>query len=457
VAATQIQEFCLQWGRSTLGMENVDALRAMAARFVAQCEGSESACTTVGFLTHCAGILASNADAGWASAATDAVTVCTWHGSKGCEWPIVILFELGSEREAHALGVHVLAGGKTTVENPLAGRKLHFWPNPYGKSLTKAAYLEHVVQTPLSQELATKGEKEDLRLLYVIWTRARDRLILATKPDKPTTGSSKKAKAEDEEQRPHLASGILRLLCTEVGKPLLAATAGGQLACAGLLHAAPLRACTPEERPPAPLVPGAWHAIPTTTPAYSAAYTSPSSLAGVATIGTPEQIGDRIALAGQPKMVNIGMALHGFLAADRPEYTLTDRQQMASTLLTNWQVSGALTSEAVVTASDNLRNWVTTQWPQAVWHKERPVTAKLPNGSILRGTADLVLELPDGFILLDHKSYPGTPAEVMRKVATFGGQLNAYAQTLATALGKPMLACYVHMPLNGFVLPVDLP
>lgn len=41
-----------------------------------------------------------------------------------------------------------------------------------------------------------------------------------------------------------------------------------------------------------------------------------------------------------------------------------------------------------------------------------------------------------------------------RKGAEFGGQLGTYARTLAIALGKPMLGCFIHMPITGIVLPV---
>lgn len=451
--AVQIQELCLQWGCTASGLENVDALRALAARFVVRCEGTETACTTVGFLADCADIEKRGEDAGWASARPDAVTVSTWHGSKGREWPVVILFELGSEKEANALGVHVLARDRIDVADPLAGRRMHFWPNPYNSRTKNAAFVEHVTNCQLSQDLAAKLQNEDLRLLYVIWTRARDRLILATKADKPATAKGKKAKEDGEETRSQLGSGILRLLSDDTGRPLLVRT-DRHLECLKIPYSANMRQPVAMEVPAAAPVPGTWYACAERVPEYPPAHTSPSSIEGTATIGTPATIGARMELRGNPEMVAIGMAVHGFLAADRPDYSPPDRLKMAETLLANWGVPTALAPQAVVTASDNLRKWIEAHWPQATWRREWPLTARLDNGSILRGTADLVLETDAGFVLLDHKSYPGSQEQATRKAADFGGQLNAYAKTLSAALNKPMLGCFIHMPINGLVLPV---
>ena len=454
VEAVQVHELCLQWGRTTSGLENVDALRALAMRFVSQCEGTETSCTTVGFLADCGVIKNSGADAGWASARPDAVTVGTWHGSKGCEWPVVILFELGAEREAHALGVHVLAGDRIDVADPLAGRRMHYWPTPYNSRTKNAAYVDLIAKCQLSQKLAAKAENEELRLLYVIWTRARDRLILATKADKVPAARGKKAQEDEEDARPQLNSGILRLLSDDAGRPLLART-DSHLECVKTPYAAHLRQPVAEEHPIVLPTATAWYVYPESVPDYPPAHLSPSSIEGTAAIGTPETIGARSVLHGTPAMAAIGMAVHGFLGADRPGYPPADRLKMAEALLANWGVTDALAPEAVIVASDNLHKWIAARWPKAIWHREWPLTERQENGSILRGTVDLVLEADAGFVLLDHKSYPGAQEQVTKKAAEFGGQLSAYARTLAAALGKPMLGCFIHMPLNGLVVPVE--
>jgi ATP-dependent helicase/nuclease subunit A len=100
-------------------------------------------------------------DAGVSEATDDAVRLITMHASKGLEFPIVALANLGASQ--------------STRTEPVADREHH------GLELGISAN-NHKFQTPGFKE-AWKAEKvqlqaEELRLLYVAATRARDRLII---------------------------------------------------------------------------------------------------------------------------------------------------------------------------------------------------------------------------------------------------------------------------------------
>ena len=69
---------------------------------------------------------------------------------------------------------------------------------------------------------------------------------------------------------------------------------------------------------------------------------------------------------------------------------------------------------------------------------------------LLVGEVDLFLELPDGFVLVDHKSFPGTEKERDRRlVEEYAPQLGWYAGALEKALGKPLKAALIHLPIRG--------
>jgi ATP-dependent helicase/nuclease subunit A len=100
-------------------------------------------------------------DAGVAEATDDAVRLVTMHSSKGLEFPIVALANLGSK-----------AGGQT---QPVADREHHRLElritvnkNPFETPGFEAAWAAEQAQL----------QAEELRLLYVAATRARDRLII---------------------------------------------------------------------------------------------------------------------------------------------------------------------------------------------------------------------------------------------------------------------------------------
>ena len=71
---------------------------------------------------------------------------------------------------------------KVEMASPLAGRWLRYWPWPYGKTTTKTGLAENIAGTAVQLKAERKAEAEELRLLYVTLTRARDYLILSTSP-----------------------------------------------------------------------------------------------------------------------------------------------------------------------------------------------------------------------------------------------------------------------------------
>jgi ATP-dependent exoDNAse (exonuclease V) beta subunit len=75
---------------------------------------------------------------------------------------------------------------------------------------------------------------------------------------------------------------------------------------------------------------------------------------------------------------------------------------------------------------------------------------------LLQGEVDLFLERPDGFALVDHKSFPGSDRERDERVVAHAAQLGLYAFVLERALGKPLLAAFIHLPIRGEIVEVDV-
>jgi ATP-dependent helicase/nuclease subunit A len=112
----------------------------------------------------------------------DAVVVSTWHRAKGLEWPIVVLLDTSEPRARTAVGVSVASdAAELDVNDPLRDRWLRYWPNPFHVSQRNAPLLAKIAAHPASLEIDEQARREELRLLYVGWTRARDRLVLATR------------------------------------------------------------------------------------------------------------------------------------------------------------------------------------------------------------------------------------------------------------------------------------
>jgi ATP-dependent exoDNAse (exonuclease V) beta subunit len=66
---------------------------------------------------------------------------------------------------------------------------------------------------------------------------------------------------------------------------------------------------------------------------------------------------------------------------------------------------------------------------------------------VTAGRVDLLIDLPDGFVLIDHKSFPGALALDDDRLRAFAGQTRCYARAVEAALGKPCMAVWAHQPV----------
>jgi hypothetical protein len=73
----------------------------------------------------------------------------------------------------------------------------------------------------------------------------------------------------------------------------------------------------------------------------------------------------------------------------------------------------------------------------------------------IRGRIDLLIESGNGFVILDHKIYPGRPDTWEKRVIGYGPQLNLYAQLCTAATGKPIKGLFVHLPVAGAMLRIE--
>lgn len=450
--AVEARERCLEWGESAFRLANLDALRAHAVTYASLCASDGRGCTPAGLVAAFVDLADSGLDARAVVAQDDAIVVSTWHSAKGLEWPVTVLFDLDHDPYFTALGVQVVADrdGFDLVD-PLAERWVRYWPQPYHPMQRKTPFHQRLQDAPETAAAREREERQALRLLYVGWTRARDRVVLA---GRPTFGKGMITLLQDEAgtrliaEPPKPADGpTVDLLWAESAVTV-------RVRDVALLGPAPrdvtpglgYRAAGPRVHPPAVVVPSSL------VPPDGLG----DELGSAAADLTLERYGERLILHGDPEMQSVGDAIHGFLAADRPALDVAARRALATGLLQRWGVEGALGPDDLLLASDRLRQWVDTRYPGAVWHREWPLLHRQANGTIVRGTADLVLEHAAGFAVIDHKSFPGSAEQAAVRAASFAPQLAAYAAAVSAATGRPVRGCFVHLPVLGAVVPLPI-
>jgi hypothetical protein len=189
---------------------------------------------------------------------------------------------------------------------------------------------------------------------------------------------------------------------------------------------------------------------------YPPARMAPSSAAPVPSmIGEVVTLGPRISLAGKPDMEAIGDAIHAFLAADRPDLGDDERLDLASTLLASHGVPDHVADRDVVTMATRLWTWIAARFPMAHMRREWPIAYRDPCGTIVAGTADLVLVDPARVIVIDHKTFPGSTEAAAERAVGYSGQLAAYATALGAGYGAAV-GTWIHFPIRGHLVEVCL-
>lgn len=422
----------LGWGSAEQRLQNLEALRDLVEAYQDEQRAERQAVTLVGA---CEWIASRAKSRQPKSRHPDAVNILTYHGAKGLEWPVVILTELDAAARGSPFGMSAEDEAAPNWSAPLATRVLRFWPWPYGEQ-QKDVGLD--ATAPASPEGVAALEAELLertRLLYVGLTRARDHLALAT------TGG---ALAWLDELRDDGGTALVADRGDVIGV--------GQRSCPA--RPAP-DVLIPDET--VAVVPPEYtkhSVVPVVHPVLRVRPSETMLCEAKIVIAATEVLGSRIPLVGNPDLQLVGEAIHRFLAADDPAHDRSVRVERASATLARWGVPQVMPVD-LVEISDRLRAFVTATFGSAAIMREWPVHAE-DGLQILSGRLDLLVDLGDGFAIVDHKSFPGSVGLDQARLQAFAGQISLYARALGRVTGRTRFEYWIHQPIAATMTRIEL-
>jgi ATP-dependent exoDNAse (exonuclease V) beta subunit len=420
-----------RWGGLEQRLHNLEALRALVDTYQDEQRAERQAATLNGL---CQWLLEQKDAEQPQSPHPDAVQILTYHGAKGLEWPIVLLSELESDAKGSPFRLLAENAAAPDWRAPLSGRVLHYWPWPYGEQ-EKDVGLDVAATASRQGVDALAAERlERIRLLYVGMTRARDYLVLAL------TG------------KPALWLNELR---DDANTPLV--QCGRDTVRTGARTFA-ARGSTPQPPAPTDSVSG----VPEFARPRAASIEYPplrlrpsaAVFDGVIDIAERHRLGDRLNLVGDPDMRAIGEACHRFIASDDPTHPGEVRLARAEAILKRWRAP-QLAPADLVAASDRLHAFVSDRFGDARSLREWPVHA-VEGTQIIVGRIDLLIDTPDGFVVIDHKSFPGTIEVGGERLLAFAGQAGLYARALERVTGRACREYWLHQPVAALVTKVAL-
>ncbi|WP_149496416.1 UvrD-helicase domain-containing protein [Roseiconus lacunae] len=434
------------WGNAPQRCSNLDSAIRHAREYEESAATGSGSATLSGLILHLEELATSAKDSRFTSQGHDAVTLMTYHGAKGLKWPVVVLSGLNSARDPDMW--KPVVSSETIADDPLANRQLRawFWPfgitdGPFG-SIKKGSLLEiDALATPEGQDQSQCEAQENLRLLYVGCTRAKQKLVFSHRAGnyKWLESLTRIDDLLDPTQEPgeHPIEGIATTLVIR-----------------HLSHEELDQHCFDE---PATQV---WISQdqPSELPVFNKRYYSPSQAqtpTGCAEFTTVTFPGSQFfpAKTTEDQYSSIGDAVHGYMAALPSLINASPEQKtkVAERCITVFSVAAILPASELVRSGDRFIDWVNETYPGAKWHSEVPVSAPRSDGGQWVGTIDLILELSDGMlILIDHKSAPIRRDHCATKAAEYAGQLLAYNEILASS-NRTVDATLIHFPLAGVV------
>ncbi len=362
----------------------------------------------------------------------DAVQILTIHGAKGLEFPIVALTGINSQPRT---GGHVM------------------WPANGPPEITLYKEFKTTGYNDAHRDDKVLDRAEGLRLLYVGMTRAAEHLVVSLHHHPPNSGTPDTH-----------AMRLYQLL--------------GELSGAGAEYEPDAE---PVETPPAHLtspkvvsledrqrflarrenrLAAAFRSVPTTaTGLVAAAADVDASQEPADALGdVPTESAD----ARPPRPVarsgaTLGSAVHR--ALEILDLTAATEEAVERA------VAAACAELGATRLAREVRNRVASALiapmvQQAVTHrhwKEVPIIAEI-DGRIVEGFIDLVVETPDGLVVVDYKTDAArSESEQAAKVTHYGPQIRAYGSALATATGRPVRSLHLLFLGPATATAVDVP
>lgn len=433
------------WGSVQQRLENVDALRRLARQYEDNCNRLHAAASLAGFLLWLNDLETSTKDDQGSGENPDAVNVMTYHKSKGLEWPIVVCHGLDNKLRADLWGMDIVPETDVVDLNHVLGnRRLRYWVNPYAaqqNGTPMAARMQESAEKKLKMQQA---QEEEIRLLYVGLTRARDYLIFADAPHKPATWLNR-VWHEGKEDYPTLDASTSDLPWEWKGQYLHAQTTVFPYP-RDFTHSDPEDAAIMLLEPASGKLEHLSYAIDVNKKdaiALASAKTKPA-MTYAERLQAPEN-GDVYALAKAAK---------AFLYADQTDYDAALRAQMAAVLLSRFEVEIESGASALTALSQQWQTHLAQHFAPKNMHRKFPVRY-FHERRLFATVIDLVIETDAGIVLIQNSGFGGEAKQLDRKATDLAPWLHLSKKAVQALFKVARVRTFVHFVLHSTLIEVE--
>jgi ATP-dependent helicase/nuclease subunit A len=416
-------------GQSSQRRANLEALRILCREYGTISAAAMRPATIAGFFWWCdekaeSGLKGLDPEA-------NAIHVGTYHRAKGLEWPVVICTGLASEARPRVWDIVVEPRNLELPfdsQKPLENRRVRFWPWPFGQSSTGIPMDGRATQSPRGLRAEQQSLQEELRLLYVGLTRARDRVVLAGDSAQPKNWldglNASWLKPSD--------SGLVLPDKTRVAADhVTVVPPTAQTVSIPVKQFVWFPAAKPNTaKLPAQLVPS--HQLPLTKMVAKDII----------------ELGARVTLRGKCDEAQLGDMLHAILAAEMIQPSHANREATAARILKGFNVESIVNVQDALAMVDRFQKKLVERFHPKSVLVEVPFEYVNEAGQRIAGFMDLLLETAAGWIVIDHKSFPEARKYWEAKALSYSGQLKFYRDALKSS-GRQCAGLWIHFAVGG--------
>ena len=425
IALLDLRHLACKWSFAQKRQANLDILQDMAATFVQKRREASIA----EFIQY---VPAQKVDIPFDNTG-NTVKVLTYHKSKGLQWKMVILDSLHNNSLDEEYFIKNEFCGVTTQQREDGTMQLNMFPPIHG--IQKYIDLsQHESSKVLYEHLAAKRCAEDLRLLYVGYTRAENyaiRLSFGAVPSKWLENTDISFDAEIPQD-------------TIYDDPSITPDIPKEVTMLPLTHMANI-----VERESKYISPSK-HSLDT-------ACTAPTC--------TIQRISENIDVTRwSVDTALFGTCIHNYMAVHtcRLDDTASHEQNLirAERIIHSFGLDHYLSKEKLVAQADTLFAHLIERYGEIdKIYQELPFTHRKENGQVVNGEIDLYVKFKSGEgILIDYKNplinkNKESDETIIKKTKDYWPQLSAYHQALTTA-GMPVAHTFVYYSVLGALVKI---
>ncbi len=440
-----LRRIIVSWGSLEQRLDNIDVLRKFALQYEDACRRLHTAASLGGFLLWLNELAYKEKDRQGSGEGPDSVNVLTYHKSKGLEWPVLIAHKLDARLRDRLWGLNIIPEtDEIDLNNILGNRWLRYWVNPYADQIKSTGLEARINESEVKAKAKQAAMSEDVRVLYVGLTRARDYLIFPTVFKIPTRWLNR-TWHEGNEDMPTLDEN----------------TEESQWLCGDRIILKETEVCT--FGPDIPAANKEKQAILyLEKPAGSDKFHHPFLISSTeepegfsAKTSSIIQYGRALGLQEDAEIHVVKTVYHHFLLADNLDYPERERLVMAEGLLERHEASDMLKPEELLQCGKLFHSYIHKNWAPEKLHRCLPINYREGNRRYI-DKINFVAETSDTLMIVQGNPFTGEQRLLRNHALESARDMAWKLKAVRAAFSQKNIRCFVHFFLMGMMVEVEI-